>query len=183
MNHIKRQLANHYGTLIKSVFGSQPLVFVSINLDLTAMRRAVTKSDRLSLSDELLTAIRNSNRQDAITIFYRKFFHRVSNEFYGSAHRRFGRRLKYIGVMENSGKCYNRTESPYDGHFLIAIPTEGHQTFMECVRKVFERSVYAPTAVTIDWRSVIELSSELAEYHFKQFVSAEIATERLIIPI
>ena len=183
MNHLKRQLANQYGALIKSAFGSQPLVFVSINLDLTAMRRAVARSGRLSLSDELLMAIRNSNRQDAIMIFYRKFFHRVSNEFYGSAHRRFGRRLKYIGVMENSGKCYTRTESPYDGHFLIAIPTESHQRFMECVRVVFERSVYAPTATTIDCQSVTELSSDLADYHFKQFVSAEVATERLILPI
>lgn len=183
MNNMKRQLANHYGALITSAFGSQPLVFASINLDLTAMRRAVTVNDRLSLSEELLIAIRNSSRQDAVSTFYRKLFHRVSNEFHGSAHRRFSRRLNYLGVMENPGKCYNRFESPYDGHFLVAIPTENHQRFIDCLWAVFGRSVYAPNATTIDCRSVLELSSDLADYHFKQFVSTEVATERLILPI
>ena len=78
MNHRKRQLTEQYGDLARVTFESEPLVFVSINLDLTAMRRAVQRDQLLVLADELLTALRYTKREDAMGVFYRKLLHRVS---------------------------------------------------------------------------------------------------------
>ena len=182
MNHSKRQLSAQYSDLARAAFGYEPLVFVSINLDLTAMRRAVQRDKRLVLSDELLTALRYTKREDAVGVFYRKLLHRVSRAFYGSAHQRFGKRLKYLGVLENSGKCYNRYESPYDAHFLVSVPTEHHQRFNDCLRKAFDRWVYPTTDTTILTVSVGAELDGLAVYQFKQFVSPRVATERLLMP-
>ncbi len=182
MNHSKRQLSAQYSDLARAAFGYEPLVFVSINLDLTAMRRAVQRDKRLVLSDELLTALRYTKREDALGIFYRKLLHRVSRAFYGSAHQRFGKRLKYLGVLENSGKCYNRNESPHDAHFLVSVPTDDHQRFNECLRKAFHRWVYPSADNTILAISVGEPLDELAKYPFKQLVSPLVATERLLMP-
>jgi len=182
MNHRKRQLTEQYGDLARVTFESEPLVFVSINLDLTAMRRAVQRDKRLVLSDELLTALRYTKREDAVGVFYRKLLHRVSRAFYGSAHRRFGKRLKYLGVLENSGKCYNRTEPPYDAHFLISAPTEDHPRFYACLRKTFDRYVYPSGLKTIVGVSVDMLGDDLARYQFKQFVLPLLASDRLLLP-
>lgn len=182
MSHRKRKIAAQYGDLARATFGSEPLVFVSINLDLTAMRRSVRRDQRLVLSDELLTALRYTKREDALGVFYRKLLHRVSRGFYGSAHQRFGKRLKYLGVLENSGKCYNRYEPPYDAHFLVAVPTDDHQRFNDCLRKAFDRWVYPSADNTILAISVGEPLDELAKYPFKQLVSPLVATERLLMP-
>jgi hypothetical protein len=182
MNQRKRQLSAQYSDLARAAFGYEPLVFVSINLDLTAMRRAVQRDKRLVLSDELLTALRYTKREDALGVFYRKLLHRVSRAFYGSAHQRFGKRLKYLGVLENSGKCYNRYESPHDAHFLVSIPTEGHQRFTECLRTAFDRWVYPSSDTTIHAASVTESLAGVAAYPFKQFVCPLLATERLLMP-
>jgi hypothetical protein len=182
MNHTKRQLVSDYGDLARAVFGSGSLVFVSINLDLTAMRRAVGRDQRLVLSEELLTALRHTKREHAVGVFYRKVFHRVSRAFYGSAHQRFGKRLKYLGVLENSGKCYNRNESPHDAHFLISVPIEEHQRFSDCLGKVFDRWAYPPGPNTIHELSVDSIGGSLATYPFKQFVAPVFASERLLLP-
>jgi hypothetical protein len=182
MTHTKRQLASDYVDLARAVFGSEPLVFVSINLDLTAMRRAVGRDQRLVLSEELLTALRQTKREDALGIFYGKFLHRVSRAFYGSAHQRFRKRLKYLGVLENSGKCYNRNESPNDAHFLVSVPTAHHLRFYECLRRTFDQWVYPSSDTTIHTASVSEWRYEVAAYPFKQFVSPLVATERLLLP-
>ena len=90
--------------------------------------------------------------------------------------------MKYLGVLENSGKCYNRYESPHDAHFLVSIPTEDHQRFDECLRTAFDRWVYPSADNTILAISVGEPLDELAKYPFKQLVSPSVATERLLMP-
>jgi hypothetical protein len=173
-------LKNAYSDLIAAVLGGGPYAYVTVNPDLTTLRRTVSKTDYFVLGTELIGALRTGYRLDAYKTFWLKFINRLNGELYGVAYKTKKRALSYVGVLENEGKGYSVSSTDFHTHLLFDVAAEDYINFCNIFRYCWSRYVYIPhpDSSIFDFELVDELTPELIRYFPKQLISAETGSDR-----
>jgi hypothetical protein len=186
-----------YGLLIERVLGDSRYVLITLNLDMTAMGRALDAQSRIAgkksaaqylmLGQEYYEARRSGETyRDAIESILAKFLPRFNKKILGT-HRyiRCKQSLRCIRVYENAGKRYSGGPVNHV-HILLEIPpTCCYQQFEAQFRELFSWLIY-PLHIASTDDPVLDIrqgrldgDSPHPEYIQKQFINLETAAERI----
>jgi hypothetical protein len=187
-----------YSSLFDYMLGSTPYMFISVKLDPTSIKRALTSRKRkaggvlpdnfMRLGREYYEAKRSGETaRNAMEALWDKFLVRVNRKVLGSKHKRYGQSLRWVGVYENSGKQYARRQTNHL-HVLLEIPPKySHQEFEQQFREQFSSLVY-PLSSTTNNGGVLNIKQGRLtgiyphpEYIQKQLVDWETASERVFL--
>jgi REP element-mobilizing transposase RayT len=186
-----------YGLLIERVLGDSPYVLITINLDMTAMGRALDVQSRIAgkksaaqylmLGREYYEARRaGETYQDAMESLLAKFLCRFNKKVLGT-HRyiRCKQSLRWIRVYENAGKRF--AGGPVNHmHMLLEIPPSlSYQQFEQAFRQLFSWLIY-PLDLASTHDAVLDIQhgrldgvSPHPEYIQKQLINWQAAANRI----
>jgi len=187
-----------YSSLFDYMLGTTPYMFISVKLDSTSIKRALTSRKRkaggvlpdnfIRLGREYYEAKRSGETaRNAMEALWDKFLVRVNRKVLGSKYKRYGQSLRWIGVYENSGKQYARRQTNHL-HVLLEIPPKySHQEFEHQIREQFSLLVY-PLSSTTSNDAVLNIKQARLtginphpEYIQKQLIDWETASDRVFM--
>jgi hypothetical protein len=189
-----------YASMVEDTLGDSPYMFITINLDMTAMGRALNKrsisrgnatDEGPILGREYLEARRaGEGYRDAMETLLGRFLHRLNKEVLGT-HRyvRCGQSLRCIWVYENPGKQHAGIPVNHV-HVLLEIPpTSCYQRLEAQVRELFSWLIY-PLRIASTENAVLDIRpgrldgiSPHPEYIQKQLVNWETAADRVCFSV
>jgi hypothetical protein len=188
-----------YSSLFDCVLGSSPYLFISMNLEPAAIKRASDSSRRkaggvlpanfIRLGREYCEARHSGETaRNALEALWNKLLARINRKVLGSKYKRYGQFLRWIGVYENSGKQYCAGRQTNHLHVLLEIPVNyGHQEFEHQFREQFSLLVY-PLSSTTSNDAVLNIKQARLtginphpEYIQKQLIDWETASDRVFM--
>lgn len=162
-----------YSRLIrKTASTSDRVAFLTLNVDPRSLARSKTP---LALE---LNGLRSSSKpEDAYRIFWNKFFTRFRNDLIPSKRSA----LTVIGTLENAGKRLDLGAKELHIHVLIPLPTHiRNEYFRERLNRALRRylGIANPVRPVVDLEIVSQVDVELSDYHGKQMLNSEVASDR-----
>jgi hypothetical protein len=189
-------IKHSYSALIEGVLGASAYAFITINLDMASMRRALDlhlrrgckeSANNLVLGRAYCDARRSGETcQRAMESLLGQFLHRFNKKILGT-HRyiRCKESLRWIRVYENQGKRHSGIPVNHV-HLLLEIPSScDRRKFEDQWREMFSLLVYPLSAASTD-NAILNIQHVRRdgimphpEYIQKQLVSWDAASERV----
>ena len=175
MTSPRGRLRTAYSRLFRAqVEQSERVAFLTVNVDPRTLYRSGSP-----LALELAALRKGSSPEAAYTILWNKFFTRFRNVLL----RKSEGILTVIGTLENAGYTYDRTAKQLHLHALIPVPANVSNDYF---RKKLTWSLVRylglyPARPTVDLEFIHKVDVELADYHGKQLLNPEIASDRLFL--
>ena len=169
-----------YCELTENLLGPGPYAFVTVNPDLTVLKRTAKETEYFALGTELVQMMKNMAPLDAHMCFWKKYINRLNEEFYGKSYRMKQRALTYVGVLENSGKSYSGVTKEFHAHILFSVAETDYEDFCDSMNYCWNRYVYVPkrNSRNIEISIVDSYSQKIGRYFLKQFVNSAVASDR-----
>jgi hypothetical protein len=189
-------IKHSYSALIENVLGASAYAFITINLDIASMGRALDlhlrgrckeSANNLVLGRAYHDARRSGETyQHAMESLLGQFLHRFNKKILGT-HRyiRCKESLRWIRVYENQGKRHSGIPVNHV-HLLLEIPSSyERRKFEDQFRRLFSLLVYPLSAASPDSAvlNILHVRRDgimpHSEYIQKQLVSWDAASERV----